>query len=61
MRKITDRLILALAIIAAIVAKGIAAEKSMWAWIVVYWIVLATKNALDCIERYRRMKEDKGK
>ena len=57
MRKITDRLILALAIIAAIVTRGIAAGKSMWAWIVVYWIALAIKNALEYIGK----RKDGGK
>ena len=58
MSRITDRLIIALAVIAAIVATGLIAGYSMWAWIVAYWITLTAKNAVDYTARAR---EEKGK
>lgn len=52
MRKTTDILILALAVIAAVVATGLIAGYSMWAWIVGYWLVLTAKNTVDYIRRH---------
>ena len=47
MTNVTNGLIIALAIIAAVVATGLIAGYSMYAWIVAYWIVLTVKNTLD--------------
>jgi hypothetical protein len=58
MRKLTDRLIIALAVIAAIVATGLIMGWSMWAAIILYWMVLTIKNVLDYTARAR---EEKGK
>lgn len=44
-------LVLALAVIAAVVATGLIAGMSMWAWIVGYWLVLAAKNTLEAAGR----------
>lgn len=49
MRRITDALILALAVVAAVVATGLIMGWSMWAWIILYWLVLTAKNVLDWI------------
>lgn len=49
MRRITDALILALAVIAAVVATGLIMGWSMWAWIILYWLVLTVKNVVDYI------------
>ena len=46
-KNLTKILILVLAIIPAIVATGLIAGYSMWAWIVAYWIILTFKNVLD--------------
>ena len=40
--------VLALALIAARVAIGLANCKNMWRWIIAYWIVLTAKN-LACL------------
>lgn len=56
MRKLVDAFIIALAVIAAVVATGLIAGYSMWAWIVAYWLVLTTKNILDYIGRCRECK-----
>lgn len=42
-------LIIVLAVIAAVVATGLIAGYSMWAWIVGYWITLTAKNIVDYI------------
>lgn len=49
MKAIQKTLILILAVIAAVVATGLIAGYSMWAWIVAYWIVLTAKNLVDYI------------
>jgi len=46
-KKISAILIIVLAIIAAIVATGLIAGWSMWAWIVGYWVTLTAKNIID--------------
>ena len=46
-KKITQALMLILAILSAMVATGLIAGFSMWPWIVAYWITLTMKNALD--------------
>ena len=48
-KRISAILILVLAVIAAIVATGLIAGYSMWAWIVAYWITLTIKNVVDYI------------
>lgn len=57
MRRLTDILISALAVIAAVVATGLIAGYSMWAWIVAYWLTLTMKNVVDYIGRPRRKKK----
>jgi len=52
-RRITKVLILTLAVIAAVVATGLIGGRSMWAWIVAYWIVLTSKNIVDYISSER--------
>jgi hypothetical protein len=49
MKAIQKTLILILAVIAAVVATGLIAGCSMWAWIVAYWITLTAKNLMDYI------------
>ena len=49
MKAIQKTLILILAVIAAVVATGLIAGYSMWAWIVAYWIVLTAKNLIDYV------------
>ena len=49
MKRIQKTLILILATIAAVVATGLIAGYSMWAWIVAYWVVLTAKNMIDDI------------
>lgn len=56
MKRMTDILILALAVIAAVVATGLIAGYSMWAWTVGYWVTLTAKNILDYIGRCRECK-----
>ena len=48
-KRISAILILVLAVIAAVVATGLIAGYSMWAWIVAYWMTLTIKNVVDCI------------
>ena len=48
-KRISAILILVLAVIAAIVATGLIAGYSMWAWIVAYWMTLTIKNVVDYI------------
>lgn len=60
-RKITDILALALAALAAAVAAGLIAGRSMWAWIVAYWLILVGKNALDCAGRFALRRKEAGR
>lgn len=53
MKKLTDVLICALMIIAAVVCGIIAAGGNAWGLIVTYWATLTAKNALDWW-RYRK-------
>lgn len=46
---LSQALIFALIIIAAVVAFILAAGKSAWILIIVYWVVLTIKNAVDLI------------
>ena len=46
---LSQALIFALIIIAAVVAFTLAARKSAWILIIVYWIVLTAKNIVDLI------------
>ena len=46
---LSQALIIALIIIAAVVAFVLAAGKSAWILIIVYWIVLTAKNIVDLI------------
>lgn len=46
-------LILALMLIAARVASGIYNHRSMWRWIVAYWLTLTFKNLVDLIGRIK--------
>lgn len=46
---LSQSLIFALIIIAAVVAMIIAAGKSAWGLIIVYWVALTIKNAVDLI------------
>lgn len=46
---LSQTLIFALIIIAAVVAATIAAGKSAWILIIAYWVVLTIKNAVDLI------------
>lgn len=46
---LSQSLIFALIIIAAVVAATIAAGKNAWALIIAYWMVLTVKNAVDLI------------
>lgn len=48
-RRVSNRLIIALAIIAAVTATGLIAGYKMQAWIVGYWVVLTAKNIVDYI------------
>lgn len=49
MKKLSQALIIVLAVIAAIVATGLIAGLSMWAWIVGYWVTLTVKNVADYV------------
>ena len=51
MAKLTNLLIIALAIISAVVATGLIAGYAMQAWIVAYWLTLLMKNLLDYARR----------
>ena len=46
---ITHLLIILLAILAGYVAYGLYRKRNMWRWIVVYWVTLTIKNALDFV------------
>lgn len=46
---LSQSLIFALIIIAAVVAMIIAAGKSAWGIIIAYWVVLTAKNTVDLI------------
>ena len=46
---LSQALIFALIIIAAVVAVTLAAGKSAWILIIVYWVVLTIKNVVDLI------------
>lgn len=46
---LSQALIFALIIIAAVVAVTLAARKSAWILIIVYWVVLTIKNIVDLI------------
>ena len=46
---LSQALIFALIIIAAVVAVTLAAGKSAWILIIVYWVVLTVKNIVDLI------------
>ena len=46
---LSQALIFALIIIAAVVAFTLAAVKSAWGLIIVYWVVLTIKNIVDLI------------
>lgn len=46
---LTNLLIIFLAIIAAVVACGLYRKRTMWHWIVLYWLVLTVKNIIDVI------------
>lgn len=48
-RLLSQALIFALIVIAAVVAFTLAAGKSAWILIIVYWIVLTAKNIVDLI------------
>ena len=50
-KRISAILILVLAVIAAVVATGLIAGYSMWAWIVAYWVTLTAKNLVDCFRK----------
>lgn len=58
--KISSRLVVALAVIAAITATGFAVGYKMQPWIVGYWTVLTAKNICDYIaiqvERMKKLK-----
>lgn len=42
-------LIAALMVIALRVAVGLARKKDMWAWVMVYWVVLSVRNVLSML------------
>ena len=46
---LSQALIFALIVIAAVVAVTLAAGKSAWGLIIAYWIVLTSKNIVDLI------------
>jgi len=54
MRRLTDALIIALALIAAVVATGLIMGWSMWAWIIIYWLTLTIKNVVDYLGRTKK-------
>ncbi len=47
--QISQLFILALAMISARVAYGLYRKRSMWHWIVGYWVVLTVKNIIDLL------------
>ena len=48
-KKISQILIIVLAIIAAVVATGLIAGYVMYPWIISYWIALTAKNLVDYV------------
>lgn len=50
-KKISNLLVIVLAIIAAITATGLIAGYAMQPWIIGYWLVLTAKNIVDYIGR----------
>ena len=54
MQKLTNALILALAVIAAVVATGLIMGWSMWAFIIIYWLTLTVKNVVDYVGRVKK-------
>ena len=48
-KQISNRLIIVLALIAAITATGLLAGLTMQAWIVGYWVTLTMKNVVDYV------------
>ena len=46
-KQISNRLIIILAIIAAVVATGLIAGYAMWPAIIGYWVTLTIKNVVD--------------
>lgn len=55
-KQISARLVIALAIIAAVTATGLIAGYKMQAWIVAYWVVLTGKNLIDYIDIWSNRK-----
>lgn len=49
MKKTSQALVLLLMIDAAWVAWGLCHHWDMWVWIVLYWLILTAKNAVDWI------------
>ena len=49
-KQISAILIIILAIIAAVVATGLIMGCTMWAVIIIYWLVLTIKNVVDFIQ-----------
>ena len=58
-QKLSARLVLVLAGIAAVTATGLIAGFSMQAWIVAYWLVLTIKNVVDYIGIWEKKHGDK--
>ena len=50
MLTVSQILVIALIIIAAIVAAGLMLKKNMWKWIITYWCVLTLKNLADYLK-----------
>lgn len=48
-RLISQLLVFTLMADAAWVAIGLARKKNMWKWIVLYWVLLTLKNAVDFV------------
>lgn len=48
-KQISNVMIIALAVIAAITATGLIAGYAMQPWIIAYWITLTAKNIVDYI------------
>ncbi|MBR4442537.1 MAG: hypothetical protein IKS52_04625 [Clostridia bacterium] len=46
---ISQTLVFLLMLDAAWVAIGLARKKNMWKWIVLYWLILTVKNAVDAL------------
>lgn len=54
---LSQTLIFALIIIAAVVAITIAAGKSAWGIIIAYWVVLTIKNVVDLLGSRKEVRE----